>query len=41
VNWRELAQTFAGPGDDLLVKTMDVVEVRTKAALFRTLVSPL
>jgi phosphoribosyl-dephospho-CoA transferase len=41
VNWRELAQTFAGPGDDLLVKTMDGVEVRTKAALFRTLVSPL
>jgi phosphoribosyl-dephospho-CoA transferase len=41
VNWRELAQTFAGPGDDLLVKTMDGVEVRTKAVLFRTLVSPL
>jgi phosphoribosyl-dephospho-CoA transferase len=41
VNWRELAQTFAGRGDDLLVKTMDGVEVRTRAALFRTLVSPL
>jgi phosphoribosyl-dephospho-CoA transferase len=41
VNWRELAQTFAGPGDDLLIKTMDGVEVRTRAALFRTLVSPL
>ena len=37
VNWRELAQSFAGPGDDLLVKTMDGVEVRTRAALFQTL----
>ena len=41
VNWRELAQSFAGPGDDLLVKTMDGVEVRTRAALFQALVSPL
>ena len=41
VNWRELALSRADPGDELLVKTMDGVEVRTKAALFRTLVSPL
>jgi phosphoribosyl-dephospho-CoA transferase len=41
VNWRELAQSCSGPGDDLLVKTMDGVEVRTRAALFRPLVSPL
>jgi phosphoribosyl-dephospho-CoA transferase len=31
VNWRELAQD----GNQLLVKTMDTVEVRTKASLFR------
>jgi phosphoribosyl-dephospho-CoA transferase len=41
VNWRELAQSRADPGDELLVKTMDGVEVRTRAALFRTLVLPL
>jgi phosphoribosyl-dephospho-CoA transferase len=41
VNWRELALSRADPGDELLVKTMDGVEVRTRAALFRTLVSPL
>ena len=41
VNWRELAQSRPFQGDDLLVKTMDGVEVRTRAALFRTLVSPL
>jgi phosphoribosyl-dephospho-CoA transferase len=41
VNWRELAQSRADPGDGLLVKTMDGVEVRTRAALFHTLVSPL
>jgi phosphoribosyl-dephospho-CoA transferase len=39
VNWRELALSRADPGDELLVKTMDSVEVRTRAALFRTLVS--
>jgi phosphoribosyl-dephospho-CoA transferase len=33
VNWRELAQN----GDQLLVKTMDGVEVRTRASLFRIL----
>ena len=31
-NWRELANQ----GDEVLVKTMDRVEVRTKAGLFRT-----
>jgi phosphoribosyl-dephospho-CoA transferase len=41
VNWRELAQSRPFQGDDLLVKTMDGVEVRTRAALFHTLVSPL
>ena len=41
VNWRELAQSCADAGDELLVKTMEGVEVRTRAALFRTLVSPL
>ena len=41
VNWRELAQSRADRSDELLVKTMDGVEVRTRAALFRTLVSPL
>jgi phosphoribosyl-dephospho-CoA transferase len=41
VNWRELAQNCADPGDELLVKTMEGVEVRTRAALFRALVSPL
>jgi phosphoribosyl-dephospho-CoA transferase len=41
VNWRELAQNRVDPSDELLVKTMEGVEVRTRAALFRTLVSPL
>jgi phosphoribosyl-dephospho-CoA transferase len=41
VNWRELAQSRADRSDELLVKTMDGVEVRTRAALFLTLVSPL
>jgi phosphoribosyl-dephospho-CoA transferase len=36
VNWRELA----GGSDDLLVKTLEGVEIRTRAALFRTSVSP-
>ena len=40
VNWRELAQRGADSGDEPLVKTMDGVEVRTRAALFRTPVSP-
>jgi phosphoribosyl-dephospho-CoA transferase len=39
VNWRELAQSDANPGDEVLVKIMDGVEVRTKAGLFRTPVS--
>jgi hypothetical protein len=34
VNWREFAQSIANQGGELLVKTMDGVEVRTKAALF-------
>jgi phosphoribosyl-dephospho-CoA transferase len=36
VSWRELAQN----GNQLLVKTMDGVEVRTRASLFHTPVSP-
>ena len=36
VNWRELAQN----GNQLLVKPMNGVEVRTRALLFRTPVSP-
>ena len=36
VNWRELAQRGADQGDEVLVKTMDGVEVRTRATLFRT-----
>ena len=36
VNWRELAQSGANLGDEVLVKIMDGVEVRTKAGLFRT-----
>jgi phosphoribosyl-dephospho-CoA transferase len=39
VNWRELAQSTANPAGEVLVKTMDGVEVRTGAALFRTPVS--
>ncbi len=40
VNWRELAQNIEDQNGDVLVKTMDDVEVRTKAELFRTPVSP-
>jgi phosphoribosyl-dephospho-CoA transferase len=40
VNWRELARSNAQPDDELLVKTMDGVEIRNRAALFRTPVSP-
>jgi phosphoribosyl-dephospho-CoA transferase len=36
VNWRELAQAAANPTAEVLVKTMDGVEVRTRAGLFRT-----
>jgi phosphoribosyl-dephospho-CoA transferase len=36
VNWRELAQAVANPIAEVLVKTMDGVEVRTRAELFRT-----
>jgi phosphoribosyl-dephospho-CoA transferase len=39
VNWRELAQSDANLGGKVLVKTMDGVEVRTRAALFHTPVS--
>jgi phosphoribosyl-dephospho-CoA transferase len=38
VNWRELAQS-ANLGDEVLVKTMDGIKVRTKADLFHTPVS--
>jgi phosphoribosyl-dephospho-CoA transferase len=41
LNWRELAQSRADPSDELLVKTMDGVEMRTRSTLFRTLVSRL
>jgi phosphoribosyl-dephospho-CoA transferase len=40
VNWRELAQRGADQGDEVLVKTMDGVAVRTRATLFRKPVSP-
>jgi phosphoribosyl-dephospho-CoA transferase len=36
VNWRELAQTVANTTAEVLVKTMDGVEVRTRVGLFRT-----
>ena len=36
VNWRELAQNIVSPVGDVLVKTMDGVEARTRAMLFRT-----
>jgi phosphoribosyl-dephospho-CoA transferase len=36
VNWRELAQAVANPIAEVLVKTMDGVEVRTRTELFRT-----
>jgi phosphoribosyl-dephospho-CoA transferase len=39
VNWRELAQSDASLGGEVLVKTMDGVELRTRAALFHTPVS--
>lgn len=39
VNWRELAQSDANLGGEVLVKAMDGVEVRTRAALFHTPVS--
>jgi phosphoribosyl-dephospho-CoA transferase len=39
VNWRELAQNNDDEHGQVLVKTMDGVEVRTKAGLFRTSVS--
>jgi phosphoribosyl-dephospho-CoA transferase len=35
VNWRELAQTVAATTAEVLVKTMDGVEVRTRPELFR------
>jgi phosphoribosyl-dephospho-CoA transferase len=35
VNWRELAQSIANPGHEVLVKTMEGVEARTWVALFR------
>jgi phosphoribosyl-dephospho-CoA transferase len=38
VNWRELARN-SDPGSQVLVKTMDSVEVRTKAGLFHIPVS--
>jgi hypothetical protein len=37
VNWRELAQN--NDDQQVLVKTMNAVEVRTKSGLFRTPVS--
>ena len=37
VNWRQVCPDFfVEPGEELLVKTMDGVEVRTCDALFRT-----
>jgi phosphoribosyl-dephospho-CoA transferase len=36
VNWRELAQSVANSGHEVLVKTMVGVEARTWVALFRT-----
>jgi phosphoribosyl-dephospho-CoA transferase len=36
VNWREVAQSFANPCHELLTKSMDGVELRTRAQLFRT-----
>ena len=40
VNWRELAQNSDDEHSQVLVKTMGGVEVRIKAGLFRTPVSP-
>jgi phosphoribosyl-dephospho-CoA transferase len=39
VNWRELAQSSPDLGDKVLIKTIDGVEIRGRAALFRTAVS--
>jgi phosphoribosyl-dephospho-CoA transferase len=39
VNWRELAQNNGDERGQVLVKTMEGVEVRTKAELFRTPIS--
>jgi hypothetical protein len=39
VNWRELAQNNDDERSQVLVKTMDGVEVRTKDGLFRTPIS--
>ena len=36
VNWRELARNIQDQNGDVLVKTMDGVEVRAKTGLFRT-----
>jgi phosphoribosyl-dephospho-CoA transferase len=41
VNWREVAQSFADPCHELLVKSMDGVELRTWTRFFRTRKSPL
>jgi phosphoribosyl-dephospho-CoA transferase len=38
VNWRELARTLEDQNGDVLVKTMDGVEMRSKARLFQTTV---
>jgi phosphoribosyl-dephospho-CoA transferase len=38
VNWRELARNLEDHNGDVLVKTMDGVAMRSKAALFRTTV---
>jgi phosphoribosyl-dephospho-CoA transferase len=38
VNWRELARNLEDQNGDVLVKTMDGVEMRTRARLFRTTV---
>ena len=38
VNWRELARNLEDQNGDVLVKTMDGVEMRSKARLFRTAV---
>jgi phosphoribosyl-dephospho-CoA transferase len=38
VNWRELARNLEDQNGNVLVKTMDGVEIRAKAGLFRTTV---
>jgi phosphoribosyl-dephospho-CoA transferase len=40
VNWREVAQGITDPGHELIVKTMDGVELRTWTRIFRTKKSP-